>query len=136
MLYKEDIEILRDLIARMDERRIVQVYFTTTDENRINALCEDKYLVRIKAGGSSFWITPKALSELAAIDERLDHENKKATDDAAKQKKKDAEAVVQMRQNRHHDYHVATFGAIIGVIATLLIEHFDDIIALGKNVTP
>lgn len=134
MLYKEDIEILRDFIARMDSNRIVYGYCATVDERRIKALCEDKYLIRLSQGGNNFWVEPKAISELNAFDERLNQERAKAAEDAAKQVKQNTEAIIYQRQNRHHDYFVAMFSAVIGALTTLLVEHFDDVLAFFKNV--
>jgi len=54
--------------------------------------------------------------------------------DEAKKKENDANAIKKDRKNRRHDYFVAAFGAVLGAILALLIEHMDKAIAFFVNL--
>lgn len=41
----------------------------------------------------------------------------------------------QSKRNRRHDWGVAIVSAIVGSLLTLLVEHFDELIALFRNLS-
>lgn len=52
----------------------------------------------------------------------------------AKEDKQRVEHAVEVRKQRNHDYLVAAFGAVLGMITTLFVEHFYEIIHFIKAI--
>lgn len=79
---------------------------------------------------SSFRLT--AAGEMALVE--FEHQREQDAQNRAKQEKAISQACVEKRKDRRHDYLVATFSAVLGVLFTLLVEHFDEIVAFLKQL--
>lgn len=72
---------------------------------------------------SSFWITTKGYDAISAYEKRQQEKE----DQQQAQRQADFQAAQDRRKQRHHDYLVGAFGALIGAIVTFLLQHVQDI---------
>ena len=79
---------------------------------------------------TAYALLPMGEAVLAAQEQQRDQE---AREHAEKEQER-AQAAIDKRESRCHDYLVTAFGAVIGALLTLLIEHFGELIALIKEL--
>ena len=83
------------------------------------------------------WIQPTAYALLPMGEAVLAAERQQREHDAREHAEKEqerAQAAIDKRESRRHDYLVTAFGVVIGALLTLLIEHFCELIALIKEL--
>lgn len=87
--------------------------------------------------GDATWIAPSAyvllpMGETVLAAQRREHEQR--AQDRAEQEEAISQACVEKRKDRRHEYLVAAFGAVLGSLLTLLVEHFDELVAFLEQL--
>jgi len=85
-----------------------------------------------KSNGALFLGEPKAYRLTTADIDYLsmcDQKDQEKADKKRIEEQDKAQAKEDKIKDRRHDYHVAAFGAVLGAVLTLLVEHFDQVAA-------
>ena len=103
----------------------------------IDALKEAKFIdvddfrmIDMQFTYTTYILTPLGSTALAEFERQRQHDS----DEHAEKEKARSQSVEDQRKQRRHDYLVAAFSAIFGVLLTLLVEHFNQLVAFIVNL--
>lgn len=102
--------VSKERVIRLQDEGLLQYYFYCKNENGESAL-------------SSYWITTKGFDAISLHS----REQQEKEENARKQNQADLEAAQDRRKQRNHDYLVGAFGALIGALVAIFLQHIQDI---------
>ena len=124
----------RDLLQRLFDHQIADWrQLPETERLVLKNMHQKGWLRRLDKAGYA-WLDPAGAAALQAEKERLEREEQQRAEDEAAKRAERAHLDQQAKKQFRHDWRVALFNLLAGVVLGLIADHFLNVVGSASQV--